>query len=203
MPHRIDSLESLLALYGTPGETSLRKVSRVLTPAYRAMMEASPFLALATDGPEGLDVSPRGDPAPAVGVLDEATLLIPDRRGNNRLDSLRNIVTTGRAALLFLIPGCNETLRMNGSASLSTVPDLLGRFDMNGTLPTCVIRFEIGEIYFQCARALKRADLWNPDGFRDPKTLPSAGEMTRSAWDAFDATSYDAALQERQARTLY
>lgn len=203
MTRKICTIAALESLYGKPGDASLRKVSAALTPQYRALLEASPFFALATDGPSGLDVSPRGDPAPAVTVKDAQTLLIPDRRGNNRLDSLRNIVATGRAALLFLVPGCNETLRINGEASLTTDPDVLARFDMKGKLPVSVIEFEIAEIYFQCARALKRAELWNPATYRDRASLPSAGEMTKSAWAEFDAKTYDAELQDRQAKTLY
>ncbi len=203
MTHRIETLEELLSLYGTPGEATIKKVTSELTPAYRALMNASPFVALATQGADGLDVSPRGDPAPVVQELDAQTLLIPDRRGNQRIDSLRNIVSSGRAALLFLIPGCSETLRINGKASLTTDPALIGRCEMQGKAPICVIQINIEEIYFQCARAIKRADLWNPDTYPDRKSLPSAGELTKSAFASFDAKTYDAELQDRQAKTMY
>jgi len=203
MSHKIETLDQLAALYGTPGEATLKKVTAELTPAYRALMVVSPFVALATQGPDGLDVSPRGDPAPVVQELDAKTLLIPDRRGNQRIDSLRNIVSSGRAALLFLIPGCSETLRINGAASLTTDPALIKRCEMHGKAPICIIRLEIVEIYFQCARAVKRADLWNPDTYPDRKSLPSAGEMTKSAFTSFDAKTYDAELQDRQTKTMY
>ena len=128
-------------------------------------------------------------------------MVILDRRGNNRLDTLRNIVADSHIAALFLLPGCNETLRLNGRAWLSTDGELRTRFAVDGKEPVTVIVIEIAEVYFQCARALMRSDLWNVRV--DRASLPSAGEMTKSAWDAFDAESYDAALPARQRATLY
>ena len=198
---RVSSLAELEALYGATPEGATRKVADHLTPPYRRMMEAAPFVALATGGEGGFDCSPRGDRGQVAFALDERTVAVPDRRGNNRLDTLRNIVTDGRIAALFLLPGCNETLRLNGRAWLSTEERLCERFAVDGKRPVTVIVIEIAEVYFQCARALMRSDLWNAR--LDRAGLPSAGEMTKSAWGAFDAETYDAALPARQAATLY
>lgn len=199
----VETLEALHALYGETNPMSLAKETARLTPAYRAWIEAARFFALATAGPEGLDVSPRGDAAgQALIVEDDATLLIPDRRGNNRLDSLRNIVRDPRVALLLLVPGVTETLRVQGRARLSADEALRARFAMRGKLPATVIVVTLEAVYFQCARALVRADLWEAAG-RPGHALPSAGEMTRAAEPDFDAETYDAALRARQAATLY
>lgn len=178
----ISSIEDLEALYGTPAPPSLVKVSPVITAQYRALIEASPFCGLATVGPEGLDCSPRGD-APDNGlsglvrIKDDKTLLIPDRRGNNRIDSLRNIVRDPRVALMFLIPGSGTTLRLNGSAHISADPALLESFAVNAQAPRSVIVVTLGEIYFQCARAVVRADLWNPAKHIDVASLPTPGNI--------------------------
>ena len=202
-PHRVSDIPALEALYGEPSAPSLRKVSPVLTPAYQAMIEASPMFALATTGPGGLDCSPRGDAGQAAFVLDEKRVAVPDRRGNNRLDSLRNIVEDPRVALLFFVPGVHECVRINGTAHLTIDPGLIERFTIAGKAPATVIVVEISELYFQCARALIRSSVWEPAKRRDRKALPSAGEMTRSAFAEFNAESYDAALPDRQAKTLY
>jgi len=138
-PHSIRTIAQLESLYGKVGESSIRKEVSFVHPKYRALIEASPFAVLATAGHEGLDASPRGDPPGFVEVQDDKTLLIPERRGNNRVDSLRNIIADPRVALLFLIPGVGETLRVNGTASITTEPGLLERFAMNGKPPQCVI----------------------------------------------------------------
>ena len=207
-PHQVRNLADLAALYGQPGETSLRKESPVLTPAYRAMLAASPLVVLATSGPGGLDASPRGDPGSALVVQDEHTLLLPDRRGNQRLDSLRNLVDDPRVALLCLIPGRNETLRINGRATLSTDPALRQRLAMDGKLPITVLVIHIEVVYFQCARALQRSQLWNPTAWPDLGQQPSAGQLLASGsghgFDTpFDGAAYDAALPDRQRDTLY
>lgn len=137
--HAIDTLPRLEALLGPLSDASVHKELPYVHPAYRAMIAASPFAVLATTGPGGLDASPRGDPAGFVQLLDDKTLLLPERRGNNRADSLRNIVADPRVALLFLIPGVGETLRVNGHARISVAPDLLARFVVNGQPPKCVI----------------------------------------------------------------
>jgi PPOX class probable FMN-dependent enzyme len=203
-PHRITDLAALTALYGEPGITSLAKEVPTVHPHYRAIIERAPFAVLATVGPGGLDASPRGDPPGFVVVEDERTLLMPDRRGNNRLDSLRNIVADPRVALLFLVPGVGETLRVNGRATLSTAPALLARFEMDGKPPACVLRIAVETVYFQCARAIKRARLWDPAALVDRSALPSPGTiLAELSGNAVDGVSYDRDLQARQAATLY
>lgn len=200
----VASVEQLASLYDPAGENSLRKEARRLTPEYRRWLERAPFMALATSGPGGLDCSPRGD---RVGdlcrVVDEATLIIPDRRGNNRLDSLRNIVADPRIGLLFMIPGITETLRINGRAHLSIDPELLASLAVDGKGPVTAIVVGIEAVYFQCARALIRSGLWDPGARADAAEVPTAGQMTRSANPAFDAESYDTALRPRQHGSLY
>lgn len=199
----IQSIEALEALYRSPADASLAKVTYELTDEYRRIIEASPFCIVATEGPDGLDASPRGDQPGFVTVLDAATLALPDRRGNNRLDSLRNIVLTSRIALLFLVPGYQETLRVNGSATLSTDPDLCETMAVKGKLPTCVIVVKIREVYFQCARAIIRSELWTASHDPGGKSLPTAGQMIKAAASDFDAATYDGELRQRQLKTLY
>jgi PPOX class probable FMN-dependent enzyme len=174
---RITSIEQLAALYGQPSDASIVKEVGWITPHYRAMIEASPFAVLGTSGPEGLDCSPRGDLPGFVRVADERTLLLPDRRGNNRADSLRNIVHDPHVALLFLIPGVNQTLRVNGRAYLSIEPSLLESFAMEGKAPRCVIVIEVDTVFFQCARALVRSELWNPSRHVESESLPTPGQI--------------------------
>ena len=175
----IATVEQLEAIYGQPGETSTVKVASRVTPPYRVLIDKSPFAALATCGPEGLDCSPRGDLPGFVRVHDERTLMMPDRRGNNRVDSLRNIVRDPRVALLFLIPGSGSTLRVNGRAQVSADADLLASFKMHGKLPRTVIVMTVEEIYFQCARAIVRSDLWNPRQAGRPQSPADAGPDPR------------------------
>ena len=202
--HRVDTPAQLAALYGQPSEAALRKEAAALTAPYRALLEASPFLVLATSGPGGLDASPRGDPAPAVVVQDARTLLLPDRRGNHRLDSLRNIVADPRVALLCLIPGTSETLRINGRAHLSTDPALLARLAVDGKPPATVVVIAIELVFFQCARALMRSGLWQPATWPERQALPTAGQMlTAATGGSFDGAAYDAALPQRQRDSLY
>lgn len=156
----VSTLSELAALYGEVNANSLAKEMAHLTPDYRRWIEAAPFLAIATSGPGGLDCSPRGDPAGLLHqVLDDSTIAIPDRRGNNRLDTLKNIVADPRVAVLFLTPGINETLRVNGTAIVTADPALRSRFETQGKLPATVIVVSIGSVYFQCARAQVRARL--------------------------------------------
>ncbi|PHQ70596.1 MAG: hypothetical protein COB93_05105 [Sneathiella sp.] len=200
----IDSLEGLTALYGPAHPIALAKETPYLTEDYRRWIEASPFFALATIGAGGLDCSPRGDRTEQLfHILDERTLVIPDRRGNNRLDSLKNIVSDPRVALLFLLPGIDETLRINGRAHLTTNPELIERFDINGKKPATVIIVEIESVYFQCARALTRAKIWDPSTQITRTEAPTAGQMIKSAKADFDGESYDLALAERQKESLY
>lgn len=203
-PHRIADLAALSAVYGTPGITSLAKEVDHVHPHYRAMIEASPFVVLATVGAGGLDASPRGDPPGFVVVDDAKTLLMPDRRGNNRIDSLRNIVADPRVALLFLIPGVGETLRVNGRATLTTDPALLERFVVDGKRPMCVIRIAVETVFFQCARAIKRSALWDAARHVDRAALPSPGTILGEfSAGQVDGAQYDGELQARQAATLY
>jgi hypothetical protein len=174
---RITSLEALDRLYGAPNDASTVKVTRHVTAHYRTLIEASPFVALATCGPEGLDCSPRGELGGTVRIADHRTLLMPDRRGNNRVDSLRNIVRDPRVGLLFLIPGSGTTLRVNGRAHLDTAPTLLESFAVDGKEPRCVIVITIEEIYFQCARAIVRSALWDPAHHVGPAALPTPGAI--------------------------
>lgn len=200
----ITTLEALCARYESPAEASLRKETDALTPAYRQWIEASPFCVLASAGNEGLDCSPRGDrPGTLLEVVDDTTLLLPDRRGNNRLDTLRNLVEDPRVALLFFVPGTAETLRVNGRARITVAPALLERFEVDGKKPQTVIEVRIERVYFQCARALVRSALWNADSVVGRDRIPTAGEMIRSAVPAFDAETYDRALPARQKQTLY
>jgi uncharacterized protein len=173
----IASLEQLEALYGTPNDASTVKEVPHITREYRALIEASPFCALATGGPEGLDCSPRGDDGPVVRIADERTLLLPDRRGNNRIDTLRNVVRDPRVALLFLIPGSGTTLRVNGRAVLSVDPALLDSFVMEGKAPRSVMIISVETVYFQCARAVHRAHLWDASRHVDAKALPTPGRI--------------------------
>ena len=202
-PHAITDLASLEALYGAPSPRSITKVVHRITPEYRRLLEAAPLFALATSGPGGLDCSPRGDAGSSVTILDETTLLIPDRRGNNRLDSLKNIVEDPIVALLFFIPGCDETVRINGKATLTTDPALRAQLAVKGREPATVIKVEIGEMYFQCSSALLRSDIWNPEKHQDRASLPTAGELIKAGEPDFDAKTYDAELPARKADTLY
>ena len=201
--HTVQTLDQLAALYGQPVEASIAKEVGSLTAPYRAFIEAAPFLTLATAGPEGLDCSPRGDAPGFVRVVDERTLVIPDWRGNNRIDTLRNVVRDGRVGLLFLVPGVGETLRVNGRAVISADPDLLQSFAVDGKAPRTALIVTIETVYFQCSRALVRSRLWDPEARVARETVPSAGEMLKAAKAGFDAAGYDAALPARVASTLY
>ena len=174
----ISSMAQLEALYSVPpsGQALIKEIDHV-NAAYRALIEAAPFFALATNGPEGLDCSPRGDPAGFVRVLDKKTIVIPDRRGNNRIDSLRNLIYDPRVALLFLIPGVNETLRIMGRAAISTDPKLCGSFIMQSAAPRSVLMVAVDRVFFQCAKAVMRSKLWDPASEVARSTLPTPGEI--------------------------
>jgi hypothetical protein len=200
----IATIAQLETIYGLPNDASTVKVADRITASYRALIEKSPFAALATSGPEGLDCSPRGDLPGFVRIHDDKTLMMPDRRGNNRTDSLRNIVRDPRVALLFLVPGSGSTLRVNGRALVSADPDLLTSFKVDGKAPRTVIVMTIEEIYFQCARAIVRSDLWNPDKRVDPKTLPTPGQILADmSDDRVGGEQYDREWPERARRTLW
>ena len=201
---RITTTEQLSALYGPVGEASTAKVAHRVTPEYRAMIAASPFAVLATGGPEGLDCSPRGDRPGFLRVHDDRTLMLPDRRGNNRIDSLLNVVRDPRVALLLLIPGSGSTLRVNGRGHLDDDPALLASFAVEDKAPRSVLVIEVGEIYFQCARAIVRSRLWDPDAQVDPKTLPTPGDILAAmSNERVGGAEYDRAWGERARQTMW
>ncbi len=202
---KIISLDQLEALYQpAPAPASTVKVASAMTPHYRRLIAVSPFAALATIGPEGIDCSPRGDKPGFVRVHDDTTLMLPDRRGNNRIDSLRNIIRDPRCALLFLIPGSGTTLRVNGRAHLSIDPALLESFAIEDKAPRSVIVLEIEEVYFQCARAIIRSELWNPERHVDPAGLPTPGQILAAMTaEEVGGDSYDEAWPERAKQTMW
>ena len=204
MMSTIATIEQLEAIYGEPNETSTVKVADRVTSQYLRLIDRSPFAALATCGPEGLDCSPRGDLAGVVRVHDQKTLMMPDRRGNNRVDSLRNIVRDPRVALLFLIPGSGSTLRVNGRALVSADPELLASFVIDGKAPRTVIVMTVEEIYFQCARAIVRSDLWNPDKHVAPGELPTPGQiLAELSANRVGGDQYDREWPERARQTMW
>lgn len=203
-PHTVRDLPTLTALFGPVGEASLHKEVAHLHPVYQRWIQASPFAVLATNGPHGLDASPRGDPAGLVTIQDEHTLLLPERRGNNRIDSLRNILHDPRVALLFLIPGVGETLRVNGRARITVNPALLQGLAHAQAEPKCVIEIKVESVFFQCARAIQRAALWAPPAADARNAVPTAGAILSALTEsAIDGTAYDQALPARQRATLY
>jgi PPOX class probable FMN-dependent enzyme len=203
----LTTIAALEAIYGRledVGEASTAKVVDHLIPPYRAYIEASPFVALATIGSEGIDCSPRGDRGQVVKIQDERTLLLPDRRGNNRIDSLRNIVRNPSVALMFLLPGSGTTFRINGHAHISIDPELLASLAAEGKAPRTVIVIEIVEAYFQCARAIVRSELWNPARFHAPGSLPTPGDVLAMMSEGrVGGTKYDEAWPARAAASLW
>ena len=202
---RINTIEQLEGLYGLPGETSTAKEVDRVTPHYRAFIDASPFAVLATCGPEGLDCSPRGDFPGFVRVSDDGTVLVlPDRHGNNRADSLRNIIRDGRVALLFLIPGHGNTLRVNGRAHVSIEPGLLASFAVEGKRPRSAVVIDVEAVYFQCARALVRSELWNPEKHVNPSALPTPGRILAALTDnRVGGEEYDRAWPARAQQSMW
>ena len=187
----VDTIAELEDLYAEPvNPMAIDKVTQRLTPCYARWIEASRFCILSTVGPGGTDASPRGDVGPVVRALDAETLALPDWRGNNRLDSLRNIVEDGRVSLLFMVPGAINVVRVNGTARLTTDPGLRAEFERDGKTPKAIILVRTAEIYFQCAKALMRSSLWDANGERP--SVPTAGTFLREAVDGFDAETYDA-----------
>jgi hypothetical protein len=200
----IETLEQLEAIYGVPNAASTVKEIDHLNDAYRALIAASPFAALATVGPEGIDCSPRGDAYGLVRVVDDRTLIMPDRRGNNRIDSLRNIVRDPRCAFLFLIPGSGTCLRVNGVAQIVVDPDLLASFAVDGRSPRSAVRLSIEAAYFQCARAIVRSGLWNPERHVAPADLPTPGQiLAQLSGGGVGGEAYDREWPERAAGTLW
>ena len=200
----VSTISELEAIYGEPVAQSLVKEIDYISDHYKVFIEKSPFLVLASVAEEGLDCSPRGDPAGFVRVVDEKTVMIPDRRGNNRIDTLRNIVRDPRVSLLFLIPGVGETLRINGRAEISVDPHLCATFDMHGKTPRSVIIITAERVYFQCQKALTRSHLWDLNAQIERKELPTAGAILQALnQDEFDGDTYDRNYPERVKKTIY
>ena len=199
----ITTLGELQALYGESHERSRRKELPHLIEPYRALIQASPFVVLASAGADGLDCSPRGDAPGFVQILDDQTLLLPDRPGNNRIDSLRNIVLNPQVALLFLIPGVGESLRINGRADISLDPELLELGRAQGKLPRSMLRIHIDTCYFQCSKAAVRSGLWDASRQVERASLPSAGDIFRCIYEEFDIEAYERDLQQRLRTSLY
>jgi uncharacterized protein len=195
--------QELSELYGAPLERSVRKQLDHLDKYCRAFIAASPFLVIGTQGGVA-DNSPRGDVPGFVQVADDHTLLIPDRRGNNRLDTLRNIVRNPSVGLLFLIPGIREAFRVNGEAVISRDPALTERFAVEGKLPRTVLVVTVKEAYIHCSRALVRAEMWNPAKFAAPDSVPTFGTMMAAHTCGFvDAKAVDEEAKVRVPLTLY
>jgi uncharacterized protein len=203
--HLVSTIDALEALYPEkPYPPAVVKEIDRVNAHYRKFIEAAPFLALATSGPDGLDCSPRGDAPGFVRVQDEKTLLIPDRRGNNRIDSMRNILTSPRVALLFLIPGVGETIRVIGRASISTDPALTETFVVNGKAPRCVIIVAVERVFFQCSKAIIRSRLWDPSLHADRKSLPTTGTILADiSGGKVGGAEYDRGQPERIKATIY
>ena len=200
----LTTLDQLETLYGLPQERALRKEIAFLNEDYQAMVNASPLVIVSSSGADGLDGSPRGDVPGFVRIIDERTLAIPDRPGNNRLDTLRNLIVDPRIALLFIIPGIGETLRVNGRAQISIEPELLQSFAVNGKPARSVIVVQVEAAYFHCSKAFVRSDCWNPDKHVERSTLPSAGAIHKRLNDGqFDAEAYYREMPERVKATLY
>ncbi len=202
--HRVTSIEQLEAIYGQPSGAAVFKEIDHINAEYRAFIEAAPFFALATNGPEGVDCSPRGDEPGFVRIADEKTLMIPDRRGNNRIDSLRNIVHDPRVSLLFLVPGVGETFRVIGRASISTDPALLESFVFAGKTPRAVMIVTVESVYFQCSKAIIRSGLWDASRHVDRASLPSNGTILAAITKGeMGGEEYDRAYPERLKATIY
>ncbi len=200
----LTTVQELDALYGDASPASLTKEIDYINDEYAVFIEKSPFVVIASTGPEGLDCSPRGDPAGFVAMKDRKTVLMPDRRGNNRLDTLRNIVRDPRVSLLFLIPGVRETLRINGHATISVDPALLERFAMGSKPARSVIQVNVERVYFQCAKALIRSKLWDTETQIDRRDVPSAGQILQAISNKeIDGQAFDASYPDRIKQTLY
>ena len=194
----VKTIDALEALYDAAVPASMTKVVRRITPHYATWINTARFCVLATVGPEGSDASPRGDVGPVVRLVDDTTLHLPDWRGNNRIDSLRNIVRDGRVSLMFMVPGSSNVIRINGTAVLSVDPDITNSFEQRGKHPKTVIVITVGEAYFQCAKAIMRSELWSGEHVAD---LPTAGQFIKEQQAEFDAQDYDENYAENaQAR---
>ena len=197
-------IEDLETHYGKALERSLYKELDYIPEHYAAFIRATPFVVLATSGPDGLDCSPRGDPAGFLRIIDKNTIHLPDRRGNNRVDTLRNLVVDPRISLLCIIPGIGETLRIIGSVKISIDANLCELHAMQGKAAKAVLIIDVEKIYFQCQKALHRSRFWDIDTQIDRALLPSAGDMTKANSPIpFDAEAYDRDYPEYMKKTIY
>ena len=203
--HLVSTMSELEALYPeAPYAPAVVKEIDHISPQYRKLIESSPFMVLATSGPEGLDCSPRGDPPGFVRVRDDKTLLIPDRRGNNRIDSMRNLVRDPRVALLFLIPGLGETMRVIGRAAISTDPELCASFELFGKTPRCVLVVTVERAFFQCTKAIIRSKLWDPTTQVDRANMPTTGKiLAEISGGKVGGDEHDRLAPERIKQTIY
>lgn len=202
--HLIKTVEQLQTLYGAKSKGAVLKEIDRLNDGYRKLVEAAPFVVVATGGPEGLDCSPKGDAPGFVRIIDDRTLAIPDRPGNNRVDGFTNILRDPRIALLFLIPGVGETLRVNGKASITVDPELMQSFAVNGKLPRCVLIVHIERVYFHCSKAIVRSKLWDEASKIDRRSLPSAGTLlSETSQGELGGEAYDRDAPERMKAALY
>ena len=199
----IEDEAGLRALYDEPLARSLKKELDHLSPLYRAFIEQTPFAVIASVGPRGVDISPRGDAPGFVRVADERTLLLPDRRGNNRLDTLTNIVEDGRLSVFFMIPGIGETLRVVGRGRIVTDRELLNEFTVAGKQPRSVLIIDVDRAYYQCQKAIARSGLWQPESHAARGDVPTGGQMLQEIDHGFDGASYDAGYAEYMRKTLY
>lgn len=205
---KITSLEMLESVYSRPvSERSLWKEIDHINEHYQKFIEASPFLIIATSGEQGVDVTPRGDPPGFVRVVSPKCLQIPDRRGNNRLDTLRNIITNPQVGLIFLVPNAGETIRVSGQAEILIDEELCQSFAINDKPASSVLSVTVEKAYFQCQKALVRSHLWDPESWADRGGLPTAGQMTRhfaeQQSEDFDGEKYDREYPEYMKETIY
>lgn len=200
--HTISSEAQLRALIGEPATLTCAKISPRLNALTRRFIERSPFVCVATSDLEGnCDLSPRGDPAGFVRILDDRSLLLPERPGNRLADSLRNLLANPHIGLLFVVPGVTDTFRVNGRATITTDPDLLAPCAVEGKAPLLGVLVDIDEAYTQCSKALLRSQLWDPQRFTDPATMPTGGQVHRAIQgETFDAQRYDEERAERYRR---
>ncbi|MBC8943662.1 pyridoxamine 5'-phosphate oxidase family protein [Xenorhabdus indica] len=204
MDNVVTDITTLEQIYGKPAALSVLKETDHIHPIYRPFIESAPFAALATTGKEGMDISPRGDQLGFIHIEDEKTLILPDRRGNNRIDSLRNILHDNRVALLLLIPGIGETLRINGRAEILITPEIRERFAYRNVLPNSVLRITVDAVFFQCSRAIIRSGLWDTSTQIERSALPSPGHILKElSKNEFDGAGYDAELPQRLKDSLY
>lgn len=201
-PHAVTTVEALEAIYGRPSELAANKSTDRLDPVTLAFIAASPFCLLGTQGRKGNHITPRGDAPGFVVALDEKRLMVPDRKGNNRLDGYRDILEDNRVSLLFLVPGMGETMRVHGTATISTDPELRGRCIAQDKVPTTVLVVEVREIFMQCAKAMMRSNLW--EGRRKAEGVPTMGALLAAhKKNGMDWAAYDVGAEERLRANMY